>query len=721
MSSFMKRFLLLFFIFILTSDFAFAQDLGSSYDTTAIEKPVFKPTISLGSGMLSFWGDVYNGKIQNPATSRLGYQLAFNQPLNNYLQLNLYAIFGKLGANERLITRNVNFESQLRIGGVGVTYNFDHFLPKKRIISPYLSIGIESFEYLSKTDLKDASGNKYYYWADGSIRNMDETSPSAAFATMLQRDYSYESDIRELDQDGFGKYAERSWAIPLGVGAIFHLNKSFDFKVGTSLHYSFTDYIDGLTEKSVGNRKGDAKNDKFIYSSFSLSYNLEWPSGSPLDTLPPGYFDDVNYLALDAIDYDEDGVIDTKDSCLGTPKGAAVNDMGCPLDDDMDGVPNYADKELKTPAGSLVNADGIQLTDSMLALNYRIYTDSVGLFAKTVYVNHASGVPGSTGIPPIMYTVLLGNFKNGITPQTMTKFLSIPDISTTILSDSSTSYSVGKYRKFSDAVARKSQFINDSLDLKLGYFQDGKFFELTQPPAQEQKDQNTQIASNDEKSGKNSSTSKGNKNSKGESVPDAPVTDAVVFRVQLGAYKTPLSKNVFPDVADLVQIKTEDGLYKYMAGSYSNFTQAANRRMDLVSKGYKGSFITAYKNGKRVALQDNGATPANKNEKIKENLTEPGKPVSGIDKKLVVFKIQVGIYRDQPPADIQAKYNKITGVKRELTTLGLNRYIVGEFNDYKSAEKMKNEMIKKGLSDSFVISFFNGQYITVQEALELLK
>ncbi|GAB4126926.1 MAG: hypothetical protein OHK0045_13530 [Raineya sp.] len=44
------------------------------------------------------------------------------------------------------------------------------------------------------------------------------------------------------------------------------------------------------------------------------------------------------------VDTDNDGVPDVRDQCPNTPKGAQVNDYGCPIDTDKDGVPDVQDK-----------------------------------------------------------------------------------------------------------------------------------------------------------------------------------------------------------------------------------------------------------------------------------------------------------------------------------------------------------------------------------------
>ncbi|MDQ3049000.1 MAG: hypothetical protein M3R27_15735, partial [Bacteroidota bacterium] len=191
---------------------AFSQSDSTNSETSSIENKstpaketapetgfVFKPTIGLGTGMFSFYGDLYTKNFQAPMVSRIGYDLSVSQRFTDYLQLNFYVLYGKLGANERIISsgRYLNFESQIRVGGLSFLYNFGNFLPSDRQISPYVSLGIESFEFLSKTDLLDKSGNTYNYWSDGTIRNMPENDPMAANAIEITRDYTYESDIRE--------------------------------------------------------------------------------------------------------------------------------------------------------------------------------------------------------------------------------------------------------------------------------------------------------------------------------------------------------------------------------------------------------------------------------------------------------------------------------------------------------------------------------------------
>ncbi len=61
------------------------------------------------------------------------------------------------------------------------------------------------------------------------------------------------------------------------------------------------------------------------------------------------------------LDSDGDGVNNDLDQCLGTPRGAPVNRVGCPLDSDGDGVYDYQDQCPGTPSGASVDRVGCPL------------------------------------------------------------------------------------------------------------------------------------------------------------------------------------------------------------------------------------------------------------------------------------------------------------------------------------------------------------------------
>jgi hypothetical protein len=745
MSNRLKSFL--FFIFIGTLTYAQTSDTTSpktptpTYTSPYTATPqsasssestefIFKPTIGLGSGMFSFFGDLYQKHFQSPQVSRIGYELNVTQALNSYLQFNFNVLYGNLGANERFVNsgRNLNFESRIFLGGVQVIYDFGNFLPADREASPYLLTGFETFEFTSKTDLYDAKGNRYYYWSDNSIRNMSETDPNAENAVEIKRDYTYETDLQKLNRDGFGKYPEHSFAIPVGIGVRFKLNDYLNFNVGTTMHFTMTDYIDGVTANSTENRAGNKSKDRFMMTSFGLSYNFGITKGKHTPE-EENFFKDngADFLALENEDQDGDGVIDFLDSCQGTPVGVPVDVKGCPLDDDEDAVPTYKDVEINSRVDAYVDEKGLELTDSVIAYRYNFYMDSVGAFAK-VEVHDHNGALIKNRFLEKEYAVELGIFKTGLPPELMTQFLSIDDISTTVLDDSTTVYTAGNFSGRQEAETRKQELLASGLtNIKVVYKQRGTFHDPEDDDAAGPSEGKEIVINPKGNTGpeKNTGSKNVNKNEHvyrdGKTargiIPGEIKTPGMVFRVQLGAYRKPLSNNVFPEVSDLIEIKTDDSLYKYMTGTFKTIDGAAKHKATMLLKGYEGAFITAYKDGNRISLKKAGATPINAVEDITE--VSDHAPISGVTKKLVVYKVQVGAFKNNVPAQ-QAKFEKIKITKE--SSKGFNRYLTGEFSDYASAAKYKDDLLSSNtVAEAFVIAYFNGQIISLQEAAELLK
>jgi hypothetical protein len=76
-------------------------------------------------------------------------------------------------------------------------------------------------------------------------------TPNSASAVQLHRDYVYDTDLRELNLDGYDKYPERTIAFPVEIGANFKLGEKVDFRVSTAMHFTQTDLIDNVTYESV--------------------------------------------------------------------------------------------------------------------------------------------------------------------------------------------------------------------------------------------------------------------------------------------------------------------------------------------------------------------------------------------------------------------------------------------------------------------------------------
>ena len=646
----------------------------------------YGPTVGLGVGMFKFYGDILDAKYGNPLVSNIGYDLHVKQQLNPFLTAKFYVLFGTVSANERSIDRNLNFRSALRVGGFSLMYNFDHILPKERIISPFISLGIESVEFHSKTDLYDQYGNEYNYWSDGSIRNIAENDPNAANAIIIQRDYEFETDLREMNVDGFGKYAERTFAIPLGIGFKMHMTKNIDFTANTTYHITFSDYIDNITDESsgdrIGNQSGNGGNDKFLMTSFSVSYNfLKHKKDKKVkDVLG----EDIDYLAYDMEDEDGDGVIDFIDECPWTPAGVEVDDKGCPLDKDGDFVPNYKDDELESREGAVVNRTGVEMTDDMIYEMYQRYIDSTGMFAET----ETRIIAAEKKQVKKKYRVQVGNFTGAVEAELVDKFLSIPDVEFKNDGDV-TVIAVGDYDNLPEAVKRKMELTEQGFDAAIVVEEekDGSFKSVG--------DAANNMAVDNE-------------------VGSVPVSDEVVFRVQLGAFSKKLTDKELKGLQNVMVIKGTDGLYKYLySKSFKTVEEAANTKIGLaLDYGVKDAFVVAYKGGKRIKLKDAGVQTTQK-ENIKPTTEKT------YDKEKIRFKVQIGSYKNQLPTEVLSKFMELDGVD-QTTKDGLTRYTAGEFKTYEEAEAYKAKVMEAGIGGAFVIATHEEELIPVTKAKEII-
>ncbi len=88
-------------------------------------------------------------------------------------------------------------------------------------------------------------------------------------------------------------------------------------------------------------------------------------------------------------------------------------------------------------------------------------------------------------------------------------------------------------------------------------------------------------------------------------VADEPVNSPVVFRVQFALYpdQKPLTSPEFKGLAD-VWCYFHNGSYKYTTGCTASFDEISRIRSKIVAKGYKDAFIVAFKNDKRITIEE---------------------------------------------------------------------------------------------------------------------
>lgn len=386
----MSRILQVFFLTTLVSINCLAQSNNHYYVDNRGRDALLAPRVGIGAGVFTFFGDVNDNNYQHIFTSTYGVEVLGSANLSRYFDLDLTAIYGNITINERssTIAENRNFKSEMFIGTAGISYNFNHLYKKPGIIQPFIGFGVSFVNFDSKSDMFDAKGNRYYYWSDGSIMSLPEDDPNEEQAIPLQRDYTYETDLRDENQDGLGKYDQFTFSLPVTAGIDFKMGRKVSAKLSTSFYYTFTDLIDDISDKGEGDRKGNSRNDMFLFSSVSLSYSIG-VNRDRMKSSKEKYYEDVDFYSMMLADSDGDGVNDFDDQCAQTPEGVKVDEFGCPIDSDTDVIADYRDKEENTPVGNIVTTEGVTLTDEMMLA---AYADSLATERARMHQIYPSGI-----------------------------------------------------------------------------------------------------------------------------------------------------------------------------------------------------------------------------------------------------------------------------------------------------------------------------------------
>jgi hypothetical protein len=263
----------------LTSLGIYAQDAG-----LLDEAPSKLPSVALGAGILYFNGDIGKGVGVTPySTVRGGYCLTVEERPLPYLGFSLTGVYGQLAASERSLdtTKNLNFQSTIITGDLLVNLHLDGLLLKSSsAVAPFFYAGVSFMSFSPYTDVKDANGNPYHYWTDGTIRNQPQTASDIVTAKIIQRDYTYETPLDS------GKYSKTAISIPVGAGIKMRVNENFSFNLQATYYFTFSPYID--------NYKISGMNDKYLYSFISLEYHF----GKKKEGMDDSRYQGVDFSAL---------------------------------------------------------------------------------------------------------------------------------------------------------------------------------------------------------------------------------------------------------------------------------------------------------------------------------------------------------------------------------------------------------------------------------------
>ena len=667
MNKYLHKILLILISFLSFS--AFAQHVPD----TEKNKIPFNPRFIFGSNFYSYQGGIA-GTESNLLSGDIGYLTGLKLHVNDnssvsFLFSSSASFFEQeFDPNSGLLVSE--FRSEFNTIGLNYSYN----VKSKSIINPFLSFGVQNISF------------------------------------------------KTLNPEISTQYSEKESGFVIPVGAGLSLKMTDRISLETSVNFVLSQVdIDKTTEEL---------NDNYAFFNFSVSYDLFTPKPSELDYLKEKYYSDVNYEKLDLSDQDGDLVLDINDYCPETPSGVKVNESGCPIDSDNDGIADYLDKEKNSLAGAIVNEKGETLKEDQFKSKYEkdevasrefanFYNESeisrddyksinAYLIAKANAFNNLYNSQNNADQElGLRYKVQLAVYNDGVPARMINRLLSLEDLESFTENNGNVIYAVGSYLTIDDALGREFELEQLGFDnLKILEHENG-ILKLYVPPVieetiEEEKEEKVDEVINEET----------------ESVVQEVQLPSTVYRVQIGAFNINLSEQIFEGVDNVVSFKGNDGLVRYMTGSFDNYSDAINFRSQMRSRGFEDAFVVTFKDGKRIPLSKS-ISKTNTSKKSK-NLIKKTVKVEKKNKKKndLLFFVQIGVFPEiLSPSDL-SMMSEIKNVRKQLSG-SFYKYFSENFQEYSSAAS-KLQMIKSiGFSDAFIISTLNGKEISLEKALEL--
>ena len=228
---------------------------------------------------------------------------------------------------------------------------------------------------------------------------------------------------------------------------------------------------------------------------------------------------------------------------------------------------------------------------------------------------------------------------------------------------------------------------------------------------------------------------------------DEKMPDGLIYKVQIGAFRTALPNNTFKGLSPVVGQTTPNGFIRYMAGHFDNIKNANAVKNDLNKLGFTDAFVVAYYNGVRVNLNEvlknaklagedvveatNSETSAGltKNISIARNNqttnnsvnttinTEAVAVTSELEKMNgLLYTVQIGVYSKQTTS---SQLSNLKPIYTEQLPNGLYRYTAGIYNQSDLIVRDKRKVVDLGVKDAFITAYYNSKRIPFTDGKKL--
>lgn len=220
---------------------------------------------------------------------------------------------------------------------------------------------------------------------------------------------------------------------------------------------------------------------------------------------------------------------------------------------------------------------------------------------------------------------------------------------------------------------------------------------------------------------------------------DQKIPDGLVFRVQVGAFKSPIPNNTFKGLTPVNAQTTPNGFLRYTVGNFEKFEEATGVKNDLRKMGYNDAFVVVYYNGQRITVNEainilqkegkeviatnntSAGIPSNAN--IAKNIAPavPKNEFVVVTKELeksngLLFTVQIGVYSREIT---RSQLWKLEPIYTEKLPSGLYRYTAGIYSDDIKVVTDKRKVVDLGIKDAFVSAYYNGKRVPFTEGQKI--
>ncbi|HRD39511.1 MAG TPA: hypothetical protein PLC65_12830, partial [Bacteroidia bacterium] len=220
---------------------------------------------------------------------------------------------------------------------------------------------------------------------------------------------------------------------------------------------------------------------------------------------------------------------------------------------------------------------------------------------------------------------------------------------------------------------------------------------------------------------------------------DQKIPDGLVFRVQVGAFKSPIPNNTFKGLTPVNAQTTPNGFLRYTVGNFEKFEEATGVKNDLRKMGYNDAFVVVFYNGQRITVNEainilqkegkeviatnNTSAGIPNNANIAKNIAPavPKNEFVVVTKELeksngLLFTVQIGVYSREIT---RSQLWKLEPIYTEKLPSGLYRYTAGIYNDDVKVVSDKRKVVDLGIKDAFVSAYYNGKRVPFTEGQKI--